>query len=67
LFPGSDAINLGTYAHSGVLTAGATYTRIEDVGVPNAIYGNFTIIVITDARNNVFEYTDEDDNTQIVR
>lgn len=67
ILAGSDATTLGTYAHSGVLTAGALYTRTEDVTIPNAIYGNFTIFVLTDSSNHVFEYTDEDDNTQQVR
>lgn len=51
----------------GTLAAGATYTKIVTVSIPNAIYGNFTVIVVTDAFNTVYEHTSEDDNTGISR
>jgi len=51
----------------GTLAAGATYTKIVAVTIPNAIYGNFTVIVVTDAFNTVYEHTSEDDNTGISR
>ena len=30
--------------------------------IPNAIYGIYYIIIVTDVRNDVYEYLDENDN-----
>ncbi|KAL9963573.1 hypothetical protein ACROYT_G027096 [Oculina patagonica] len=53
---------LGTFYHHGLLAVGASYTRKEPVKLPNAIYGSFSILVVTDVYNNVYEHNDEDDN-----
>lgn len=53
---------LGTFYHSGVLSVDASYTVTQPVTLPHAIYGNFSILVITDVYNYVYEHNNEDDN-----
>ena len=67
LFISVDArdLHLGNYQFDGTLSAGATYSKSVRVSIPNAIYGNFSVIVVTDAFNNVYEHASEDDNTGI--
>ena len=67
LFISVDArdLHLGSYQFDGTLSAGATYSKAVRVSIPNAIYGNFSVIVVTDAFNNVYEHASEDDNTGI--
>ena len=43
---------------------GATYDNTASFTVQNAIYGNFSIIVLTDSNNEVYEYVDEEDNSR---
>ena len=35
---------------------------MQSVTLPNAIFGNFSILVLTDLYNDVYEHNDEDDN-----
>ena len=56
---------LGTYTVNGALIPGAMYTRMETVSIPNAIFGNYSIIIVTDVFNQVYEHISEDDNTKI--
>ena len=69
LFISADArdLHLGTYRFDGTLSAGATYSKTVTVSIPNAIYGNFSVVVVTDVQNDVYEHTSEDDNTGISR
>lgn len=53
---------LGTFYHRGVLPVDASYTTKRAVTLPHAIFGNFSILVITDVYNYVYEHNDEDDN-----
>jgi hypothetical protein len=63
----SSATLLLTVSHSGVLASGSQYTTMADVNIPNAIYGDYYIIVTTDIYNNVFENADENDNDLSVK
>ena len=56
---------LGNYWRLGSLGAGLSYSQQALVPIPNAIFGNYSIIVITDVYNDVYEYTDEDDNSRV--
>lgn len=38
---------------------------METVTIPNAIFGNYFFIVNTDIYDQVYEYTNEDDNIKI--
>ena len=69
MFTSVDArdLRLGSYRFDGTLSAGATYSKIARVSIPNAIYGNFSVIVVTDAFNNVYEHASEGDNIGISR
>ena len=53
---------LGTFYHSGMLSVGESYKRKQLITLPNAIFGNFSILVATDVYNYVFEHNDEGDN-----
>ena len=54
---------LGTFAHNGGLAAGASYSASSTVSLPIGISGPYTIFVVTDAQNQVFEYPRTGDNT----
>ena len=41
-----------------------SYSRTESVSIPNAIFGNYSIIVVADIFDHVFEHLDEDDNSR---
>ena len=41
-----------------------SYSRTERVAIPDAIFGNYSIIVATDVFNSVYEHFDEDDNAR---
>ena len=56
---------LGTYLRRGVLGVGMSYSQTERVSIPNAIFGNYSIIVVTDLFNAVYEHFDEDDNSGV--
>lgn len=56
--------HLGTYVRNGALGVGMSYSRTEAVSIPNAIFGNYSIIVVTDIFDYVFEHVDEDDNSR---
>ena len=53
---------LKTTAHSGALASGQQYTSLITVTIPNAVYGDYHIIVSTDTYEEVFEHTDDNDN-----
>ncbi|XP_068683141.1 uncharacterized protein [Montipora foliosa] len=53
---------LATFYHHGLLAVGASYNRMQPVTLPNAIFGNFSILVTTDLYNDVYEHNNEDDN-----
>ena len=53
---------LATEDRQGYLTAGSSYSKSASVEIPNAIYGTYYIIIVTDVRNDVYEYLDENDN-----
>ncbi|KAK3709146.1 hypothetical protein QZH41_018059, partial [Actinostola sp. cb2023] len=57
-----DDSNLGYKVHSGLLTVNQAYTESTSVNIPHAIFGDFFIIVMTDASNNVYENVGEGDN-----
>ena len=53
---------LGQLIHSGVLTAGQSYSTGMDFQVPAGIEGPYYVIIRTDSANNVFEHTAENNN-----
>ena len=53
---------LGTFQVNHYLEPGANYTRSVNIRIPERIYGMFHILVLTDANNQVYEHTSEDDN-----
>ena len=55
---------LGVYQHNGALNAGETYMKTKNIQIPKDIYGNYHVIVKTDANayNDVFENQAEDNN-----
>ena len=53
---------LRTSVHNGGLASGQHYVSTIDVTIPNAVYGDYYVIVSTDIFNQVFEHTDENDN-----
>ena len=64
-FPGSRGTRvLGTFSRRGFVGAGMSYSRREKVSIPRAIFGNYSIVVVTDVFNYVYEHLDEDDNSR---
>lgn len=60
---------MGTFHINRYLEAGANYTEMVNVRVPERIFGMFYILVFTDSNNQVYEHMSEDDNlgVQMVR
>ena len=58
----SDDQVLTTSVHSGALASGQRYMSSIPVTIPNAIYGDYHIIVSTDINQQVYEHTDDNDN-----
>ncbi len=58
---GSD-IQLAEIRHTGSLVVGQSYTDAETVTLPNNYFGGGFLYVITDARNDVFEFTFKGNN-----
>ncbi|HVS71535.1 MAG TPA: CARDB domain-containing protein [Phycisphaerae bacterium] len=61
----SNSILLGEFGHDGVFAAGASYTQNEQVTLPAGISGDYSLLVQTDARGQVFEdgFTDNNINS----
>ena len=53
---------LKVITHDGVLQPGDSYEVTQNVFLPNAIFGNFSIVIQTDVNNLVYEFVYEDDN-----
>jgi RHS repeat-associated protein len=64
--PGNDKL-LGEFSYGGGLAMGQTITRTQSVTIDRVgiTEGNYYIIVITDAGNNVFEGSGENNNTLV--
>ena len=60
-----ESIFVGNYLWNGALGAGQSYDQQVTVSIPNAIFGNYSFIIRTDAFDHVFEHRNEDDNTRI--
>jgi subtilase family serine protease/protocatechuate 3,4-dioxygenase beta subunit len=59
----ADDITLATFTRTGLLAADDTYTRTETVNLPFSLEGNYQLFVITDAANNVYEGSNEGNNS----
>jgi len=57
------AIVLGTFSNSAVLEADKTYSRSENVKIPDGVEGTFYLHVKTDCDNQIFENLKEDNNS----
>lgn len=53
---------LTTIVHNGALASGQQYASLVEVTIPNAIYGDYYVIVSTDIYDDVYEHNDNDDN-----
>lgn len=62
-----DDTYLGFKTHNGLLAANQEYTETITLKIPRKIFGNFFIIVVTDATNNVYENLGENDNTMTAK
>ena len=57
----------GEFIFTGTLAPGASYTQTRTITVPAGFEGDLTVIVETDALNQVFELTNEANNTLITK
>ena len=53
--PNAEQIEIGSFAFTGTLAAGATYSRLESLRLPDQINGQFDVTVVTDFDGAVFE------------
>ena len=53
---------LGSFPHNGGLAAGASYTQSQSLMLPVGISGPYTLFVVTDATNSVFEGPGQSNN-----
>jgi subtilase family serine protease len=56
---------IGTYTYQGPLQAGMSYTRREQVTLPNHVSDQFEILVVTDADRTVYEHAQENNNQSV--
>ena len=56
---------LATVYHNGALAAGAFYTAEQVVNLPQTIFGDYYLFVVTDVGNAVFENVLEDNNSSV--
>ena len=59
-----DDLMLTNIEVDGFLAVGSSYTKSATIMIPRAIFGNFSIIVVTDALEMVYEHTRENDNAK---
>ena len=58
---------LAVVPHSGVLASGSSYrVSTSSLQIPGGKYGNFSLIVRTDAYSEIFEGLDENDNARAI-
>ena len=58
---------LAVVRHSGVLASGSSYrVSTSSLQIPGGKYGSFSLIVLTDSQNEVFEGLEENDNGHAV-
>ena len=60
-----DDLVLGESQILRVLAPGAAYTQTITRSVPNAIFGDFFIIVASDIHDEVYEHINEEDNARV--
>ncbi len=61
---GGDTL-LGEFSFTGPLGETLSYHRVQNVPVPALLEGDFWIIVVVDARNNVIEHQEDADNRMV--
>jgi subtilase family serine protease len=59
----NDDVILGTFIGKGLLNAGASYTQTQQIVVPLSLEGAYTLFVTTDVDKNVYEASQEANNT----
>lgn len=62
VFDPPSSLLLGTYPHSAVLAAGASYTQTSAFNLPHETHGQFYAYVVTDSSNAVQECQGETNN-----
>ncbi|WP_162915611.1 CARDB domain-containing protein [Paraflavitalea soli] len=58
-----DAIRLGIYREANDLNDGASYTKTATVKIPDTVFGNYYVFVVTDESDRVYEHAAENNNT----
>ncbi len=53
---------LATFTHQGILAPDSTYTKTQQVTIPDYIQGRFYLFAFTDAYNTVYEHAQENNN-----
>ncbi|MEX2553759.1 MAG: CARDB domain-containing protein, partial [Actinomycetota bacterium] len=53
-----DDLVIAEYTHFGLMPSGTAYTRTEAIQLPLGVDNRFTLFVVTDANNEVYEHTD---------
>lgn len=61
-FGNGDDQLIGSFAHTGLLPAATEYSRSETILLPPATEGRFTLFVVTDSADVVFEHLDIGNN-----
>ncbi len=58
----STAILIGSFQRNGALNNGESYSRTENLTIPNAAQGNYFLIVLTDANGEIEECANNGNN-----
>jgi len=59
----SSAVKLTTAKHTGLLEPGEKYSDTRTVTIPQAVFGNYFIYVVTDHKKQIFEHAFDNNNT----
>lgn len=63
VFDAATALLIGSFDHTGSLTNGNNYARMESLTIPNAAQGSYFVNVLTDANNEVEECANNANNS----
>ncbi|MBR3413120.1 MAG: hypothetical protein IKG81_10585 [Bacteroidales bacterium] len=64
-YDASTAILLKEELHNGVIGIDSNYVASSQITIPATLSGSYYLIVRTDSHDDVFEYTNEDNNTGV--
>lgn len=63
--PNAPTISVGTFRYDATLPAGTSYTRLEQVRLPERTYGSYEAVVVTNYTASLYEHVAHNNNTAV--